>query len=74
MQLFIVVLFDVYYLSRSKSDVADDPPSKKLKCSEGKPGKKSYDKYTKNFQIKWAAKVPWVEGVVCKDGMINLAK
>jgi hypothetical protein len=51
----------------------DDPPSKKQKCNEGKPQKKSYDN-TKKFQSKWATKVPWAEGVVSKDGMIILMK
>ncbi len=29
---------------------------------------------TQKFQIEWATKVPWVEGIACKDGMINLVK
>jgi hypothetical protein len=67
------VSFDVCHLSRSKFDVTNDSPSKKQKCSEGKPQKKSYNNI-KKFETKWAAKVPWVEGVMSKDGMINLVK
>jgi hypothetical protein len=29
---------------------------------------------TQKFQIEWAVKVPWEEGVVSKDGMRNLVK
>ncbi len=57
----------------SKFDVANDPPSKKQKCSKGKSWRKSYDN-TKKFQTKWVAMVPWAEGVVFKDGMVNLVK
>jgi hypothetical protein len=60
-------------LSGSKFDVANDPPIKKQKCSKGKQQKKSYHN-TKKFQTEWATKVPWAEGVVSKDGMINLVK
>jgi hypothetical protein len=60
-------------LSRSKSNVLDDPPSKKQERSEGKPWKKSYDS-TKKFQTKWAIKVPWAKGAMSKDGMITLVK
>ncbi len=33
----------------------------------------TYDN-TQKFQIEWATKVPWAEGIVCKDGMINLVE
>jgi hypothetical protein len=72
-QIHDVVLFDVYHFFVSKFDVANDPPSKKQKCNEGKSWKKSYDS-TKKFQIEWAAMVPWAEGVVSKDGMVNMVK
>jgi hypothetical protein len=29
---------------------------------------------TQKFQIEWATKVPWEEGIVCKDGIINMVK
>jgi hypothetical protein len=67
------VSFDVCHLSRSKSNVIDDPLNKKQKCNESKPRKKSYDN-TKKIQIEWAVKVPWAEGVISKDGMIILVK
>ncbi len=72
-QLHDVVPFNVYHLSVSKFDVTNDPLSKKQKCSEGKSWKKSYDS-TRKFQTEWATKVPWAEGVVSKNGMINLVK
>ncbi len=65
--------FDVCHLFGSKFDVVDDLPNKKQKYNEHKPWKKSYDN-TKKFQIEWATKVPWAEGVVSKDDMINLVK
>jgi len=51
-QVHDVVSSVVYYLSKSKSNVADDPSNKNKKCSEGKPQKKSYDNHTRKFQTK----------------------
>lgn len=35
---------------------------------------KSHMTIPKNSKLKWAAKVPWAEGVISKDGMIILVK
>ncbi len=72
-QVHDVVPFDVYHLSMSKFDVANDPPNKKQKCNEGKSWKKSNDN-TRKFQIEWAAKLTWAKGVMSKNGMINMVK
>jgi len=53
-------------------DSQSDPPCKK-KSIRGKVAKKSCDK-TRKFQIEWVAKMPWAEGIVSQDGLINLVK
>lgn len=50
-----------------------NPPCKKQKFVDGKIQKKSYDSIHK-FQTKWVVKMPWIEGLVAKDGFINMVK
>jgi hypothetical protein len=41
------------------------PPTKKLK--------KLYD-HTRKFQLEWATKLPWVEGVLDNDGKLHMVE
>ncbi len=60
-------------LSYFLSDMESNPPCKKHKFVDGKIQKKSYDSIHK-FQTKWVVKMPWIEGLVAKDGFINMVK
>lgn len=57
----------------SLSNMELDPLCKKQMFFEGKTPKKSYNNIWK-LQIKWATKMPWVEGIVVKDGFISMMK
>ncbi len=61
---------EVVKLSNSQSNQA----LKRQKLDfDGKKPKKSYDAVQK-FQIKWATKLPWTEGIVLEGGLIHIVR
>jgi hypothetical protein len=75
---FIVANLDeIVELSDSQSDPQVDPLEKKHNFGvvgiRNKPRKKSYDNSIK-FHAKWAIKLPWLEGLVVIDGIIQIMR
>jgi hypothetical protein len=60
MMLDMVVNLNDFLDKKSNLDLLHFPPLHKLK--------KSYDR-TWKFQLEWAAKLPWVEGVLATNGV-----
>jgi hypothetical protein len=73
----VVNLDEIMELSNSQSYPQVDPPRKNQKFGvDGigkKPRKKSSDS-SKKLQAEWAAKLPWVEGLIATDGIIQTMK